>query len=88
MYSFYVYTLVPIVLGACQSACQNTIDRCKTIFNITGHLDSLPDCAAISPLTNLPVQPDGDCNAISQKSKERLPFLSLSHLFFSSLFLA
>ncbi|KAI8141650.1 hypothetical protein BJV82DRAFT_171262 [Fennellomyces sp. T-0311] len=55
----------------CDSTCKNVTDVCENIFTLTGQTSLLPDCAAVSPITQSPLQPDESCNYISaQVNKE------------------
>ncbi|KAI9467855.1 hypothetical protein BDB00DRAFT_985562 [Zychaea mexicana] len=65
-------TQITTVQTGCQSACEHARDACSVFFDITGNIGALPDCNAISPLTNLPPQPDSNCNAVPAKDPQKV----------------
>ncbi|KAI8368143.1 uncharacterized protein BYT42DRAFT_585453 [Radiomyces spectabilis] len=62
----------------CTSACQDVHSNCKKVFQLLDRTDLLPNCDAVSPITQQPLQPDDSCNHIPPKVSDQHGDLNLS----------
>lgn len=62
------------------STCKEVERNCGLIFNLTNKTHLLPDCSAISPITNSPLQSDNSCNLIPPTVDNQHSGLNLSAL--------
>ncbi|CAO3596527.1 unnamed protein product [Absidia cylindrospora] len=68
------------LLGGCLSTCNEVERTCGLLFNLTNQTHLLPDCSAISPSTNSPLQSDNSCNLIPPTVDDQHSGLNLSAL--------
>lgn len=71
LYIFSFFITEQEVWMGCQSTCQDVNETCGVMFQLTGQTSLIPDCNAVSPITNSTLQPSDSCNYIpSHVSKD------------------